>query len=371
MNEPSDQNETAASGGSGDGTNAPEAISQITVSRGLSDWLVSNLTSFAFTSYQTGQLFLIGVTPDGAVSFNQQNFQRAMGLSYDDGRLFLGGYFQLWRLQNILRAGEIANEKFDMLLIPRNAQTIGDVDAHELGTDEEGRLIFVNSKYSCLATIDPVHSFKPVWRPPFVSKLVAEDRCHLNGLAMVDGRPRYVTAVSRSDAVNGWRERRTDGGVLVDVASGDVVCEGLSMPHSPRAHGSDIYLLDSGRGQLIKVDPASGNRTDIAFCPGFLRGMAIINGHALVTISKPRNRSFSGLALGEELEKRDSDPWCGVLIVNLASGDIVEWLRIEGHITELFDVVAMPGVRCPMSLGPGTIEIRNMISFEPILGESN
>lgn len=351
--------------GEGPAAAAPGTTS-ITVSRGFNAWLRSHDTSLAFTSYQTGQLFLVGAHPNGTVSFNQQNFQRAMGLCWMPGRLYLGSLFQLWRFENMLRPGEVANQAFDTVLVPRNAQTTGDVDIHEVGIDGEGRVIFVNTKYSCLCTLDLTHSFRPVWKPNFISKLAPEDRCHLNGLAMDKGKPRFVTAVSRSDVLAGWRERRHEGGVLIEVETDRIVTDQLSMPHSPRVVGDMLYALDSGRGRIIRVDPASGAKTDIAFCPGFLRGLAIHDGHAVVTVSKPRNGTFNGLLLDGEMKARDAEPWCGILIVSLATGDIVEWIRLEGHITELFDVAAMPGVRCPMSLGPATVEIQNSISFEAL-----
>jgi len=340
----------------------------ISVSRGFNGWIQAHKLSLAFTSYQSGQLFLVGSHPNGTVSFDQQNFTRAMGVCWSSGRLYLGSLFQLWRLENMLKPGEIGNKAFDAVLVPRNGQTIGDVDIHEVGVDAEGRVIFVNTKYSCLCTLDLTHSFRPIWKPNFISKLAPEDRCHLNGLAMDEGRPRYVTAVSRSDVVSGWRERRHEGGVLIDVESGLIITNQLSMPHSPRVVGGQVYALDSGRGQIIRIDPATGAKTDIAFCPGFLRGLAIHDGHAIVTLSKPRNGTFNGLLLDGALRERDADPWCGILIVNLSTGDIVEWIRLEGHITELFDVAAIPGVRCPMALGPNTVEIQNSISFAP-LGE--
>jgi uncharacterized protein (TIGR03032 family) len=337
----------------------------LAVSRGLGDWLRTNRTSLAFTSYQTGQLFLVGVAPNGTVSFNQQNFTRAMGVCYQPGRLYLGTSHQVWRLENMLRPGEMANKSFDMALIPRNAQTTGDVDIHEVGTDASGRVLFVNTKYSCLATLDLNHSFRPIWKPNFISKLAPEDRCHLNGMALDDGKPRYVTAVSRSDIVTGWRERRHEGGVLIEVESDRIVTDQLSMPHSPRIYRDHVLVLDSGRGQIIRIDPTTGKRTDLTVCPGFLRGMSIHNGHALVTVSKPRNGTFAGLALDAALAERDAEAWCGVLVVNLASGDIVEWIKLEGFITELFDVAAMPNVVCPMSVGPETLEIRSTITFDP------
>ncbi|VXC78328.1 TIGR03032 family protein [Sphingomonas sp. AX6] len=348
------------------GAGAPDA-NQVSASRGLADWLISNGVSLAFTSYQTGQLFTVGVLSDGKISVNQQNYARAMGVCVQAGRLYLGALHQVWRLENMLAPGQLGNGAFDAVYVPRNAQTTGDVDIHELGIDKDGRVIFVNTKYSCLATLDLTHSFKPIWKPPFISKLAAEDRCHLNGLAMEDGVPRYVTAVSRSDVVNGWRERRHEGGVIIDVPSGEIVTDRLSMPHSPCiAEDGSLWALDSGRGQIVRVDRDSGAKTDIAFCPGFLRGLSIHRGHAIATLSKPRDGSFKELALQGELEKRDAEAWCGIVIVNLVSGDIVEWIRLDGGIEEMFDVAVIPGVRCPMSIGIDTIEAKSTISFPPI-----
>jgi uncharacterized protein (TIGR03032 family) len=346
---------------------------EIEVSRGFAAWLSASRVSLAMTSYQTGQLFLIGVLPSGQVSFNQQNFVRAMGVHHQAGRIYLGALFQVWRLENMLRPGEIGNGAFDSVLVPRNAQTIGDIDIHELAIDREGRIVFVNTKYSCLATLSLTHSFRPIWKPKFISKLAPEDRCHLNGLAMLNGAPKYVTAVSKSDIVNGWRERRHEGGVLIDVESDQIVTDKLSMPHSPRIWDDRLWALDSGRGYLISVDPKTGAKEDIVFCPGFLRGLAFHNGHALVTVSKPRSGNFTGLALDEGLRARDGSAWCGILVIDVRAGAIVEWVRLEGAIGELFDVTAIPNVICPMSLGAESHEIQTTITvdeFEPVAGRA-
>jgi uncharacterized protein (TIGR03032 family) len=341
---------------------------QISVSRGFGNWLIRNNCSLAFSSYQTGQLFLVGMLPNGQVSFHQQNYVRAMGLHATPQRLYVGSLFQIWRLENVLAPHERANQHFDRLYVPRNAQTTGDIDVHELGIDRAGRVIFVNTKFSCIATTSVTHGFKPLWKPAFISRLAAEDRCHLNGLAMLDGAPAYVTAVSRSDMINGWRDRRHEGGVLIDVRDDRVITDQLSMPHSPRATADGIYLLDSGRGMLVRVDPQTGAKTDLAFCPGFLRGLAIHNGHAIATVSLPRDGAFGGLQLQDELKKRDGEPWCGVCIIDLRSGDLVEWIKLNGAIKELFDVTAIPDVRCPMALGVQSPDIQSLISFDPEFG---
>jgi uncharacterized protein (TIGR03032 family) len=225
-------------------------------------------------------------------------------------------------------------------------------------------VIFVNTKYSCLATTSTRHGFKPIWKPKFISKLAAEDRCHLNGLAMEDGRPRYVTAVSSSDVVTGWRARRSEGGVLIDIENDRVVTDQLSMPHSPRVADGQIWALDSGRGWLIRIDPQTGRKEDVTFCPGFLRGLSIHGGFAIATMSLPRESDFSGLALQDELKTRDADPWCGICVINLRTGDIVEWIRLHGLIHELFDVAIMADVTCPMAIGSNSPELRDLISFE-------
>lgn len=333
-------------------------------SRGFGPWLSKNGLTLAITSYQSGRLYLVGSEPGGRVSFYERIFERAMGVVGNSQRLYLGSLYQLWRFENVLRKGELANKMYDRCYVPRNAQTIGDVDIHELGIRKNGKVVFVNTKYSCLAELDPVHSFKPIWKPPFISKLAPEDRCHLNGLAMKDGAPKYVTAVCKSDSVDGWRDRRQDGGVVIDVETDEIVCEGLSMPHSPRWHNGKLWVLNAGTGYLGWVDFETRKFVPFTFCPGFLRGLSLHGNVAAIGISKPRNKRFEGLALDDELSKRDADPWCGVQIVSLDNGDVLHWARFEGDINEIFDVCILPGVRNPMLVGLKTADIRELITFD-------
>ncbi|MDB5431850.1 MAG: uncharacterized protein JWP35_2966 [Caulobacter sp.] len=344
----------------------------LSVSRGFSSWLARHKCSIAFTSYQTGQLFLVGVGPGGVVSFHQQNFLRAMGLHVRPNRIYVGALYQIWRLENVLAAGQVANEHYDRLYVPRNAQTIGDVDIHEVAVDRSGRLIFVNTKFSCLATVSPTQGFQPIWKPGFISRLAAEDRCHLNGLAMEDDLPRYVTAVSRSDVLTGWRNRRHEGGVIIDVRNDRVVTDQLSMPHSPRVHEGVLWALDSGRGYLIRVDRETGAKEDIAFCPGFLRGLSFQGRFALVTVSLPRHEaSFAGLELADTLKAKDGEAWCGVYVIDTKTGDTVEWIRLEGAITELFDIAVVPDALCPMAIGVDSPDLQSMVTFDPAFAPLN
>ncbi len=341
---------------------------EISCSPGLAGWLAGQGLSLAFSSYQSGQLFFAGRLANGQVSFHQHGFGRAMGLWANAERIYLATSSQIWRLENVLRPGELANERFDRLYVPRNAQTVGGVDIHEIGIEPSGRIVFVNTAHSCLATLSVRHGFRPLWKPPFISKLAAEDRCHLNGLAMEEGRARYVTAVCRSDVIGGWRDRRAEGGLIVDLADDDrILTEGLSMPHSPRVWRGQLYVLDSGRGYLCRVDRDSGAAERIAFLPGFLRGLAFAGNYAIATLSLPRDRSFAGLELDDELKRRDGEPWCGVQIVDLTSGDVVQWIRLTGAIRELFDVTVLPGATSPMSIG-GVDGAQAHVSWEAEFG---
>lgn len=341
-----------------------KAALEFTASRQFPNWLGEQRSSLAFTTYQAGKLFFIGLGPDGALSVFERTFNRCMGLCVDGDTLWMSSLVQLWRFENALADGG-THDGYDALYVPQLAYTTGDIDVHDIAVDGDGEPVFVNTLFGCLARPSARRSFRPIWRPPFTSKLAPEDRCHLNGLTMRDGVPAFVTAVSRSDVADGWRDRRTSGGVVIDVARGEIVAEGLSMPHSPRWHDGRLWLLDSGTGFLGTVDLQRGAFEPICFCPGYARGLAIIGDYAVVGLSKPRDsKTFGDLALAENLARRDADPRCGLHIVDLRTGDAAHWLRLEGVVAELYDVVALPGVRRPMALGFVTDEIRRMLTIE-------
>jgi uncharacterized protein (TIGR03032 family) len=355
-------------GKAGEGAKAAtEPETEISTSRGFLDFLVSNRLSIALTSYQTGQLMLIGPFLDGRLSIFQRNFVRAMGLCVSPARLYLAAMAQIWRFENVLAPGQLATQKsyqYERLYMPRTAYTTGDLDIHELAVDGQGELVFVNTKYCCLATVDPVNSFRPIWKPSFISKIAPEDRCHLNGLTLKDGKPKYVTAVSRSDVVDGWRERRHEGGILIDVETDRVITEDLSMPHSPRLVGDTLYVLDSGRGYLCRVDVDTGKAEPVVFCPGFARGLSFWRGYAIVGTSLPRDGAFKGLELDDNIKLRDGEPRCGAFIIDLAKGDILHWIRFEGVVRELFDAAFIPGAGSPMCVGLNEAEMRTLITFD-------
>ena len=333
-------------------------------SRGLAPWLLSQRTSLAFSTYQTGKLFLIGTSPEGSLSIFERTFNRAMGMCGNGQSFWLSTKYQLWRFENVLKFGEF-HEGRDRLYVPRVAYTTGDIDLHDVVVEDSGRIVFVATSLSCLGTVSERYSFQPLWKPPFISKLVPEDRCHLNGLALRDGKARYVTAVSRSDVADGWRARRDNGGVVIDDVSNNVVCEGLSMPHSPRWYRDQLWVLNSGRGEFGRVNLESGQFEPLTFCPGYLRGLAFVDDYAVVSLSQPRHdKTFNGLGLDAELSRRDAVAQCGLLVIDLKTGDIAHWLKVENSVTEIYDVVALDGTLRPMALGLKTDEIERLLVLD-------
>jgi uncharacterized protein (TIGR03032 family) len=212
--------------------------------------------------------------------------------------------------------------------------------------DEE--LWVVNTRFSCLCTLHADYSFVPRWRPPFVTGLAADDRCHLNGLAVVGGHPRYVTALGESDTPRGWRPAKVDGGCLMEVPSGRVIACGLSMPHSPRWHDGKLWVLESGTGRLLRVDPTGGSTRAVADLPGFARGLALGGNYAFVGLSKIRATStMDGVPLAAHRDRLK----CGVAIVDLAAGGVCDVLEFQSAVEEVFDVQLLGGRRFPEVMG--------------------
>ena len=340
-------------------TTAP--LLEINTSRQFTHWMAEQQLSLALTTYQAGKLFLLGLQPDGRLSVFERTFNRCLGLWADGQTMWMSSLYQMWRFENVIEPGNNVSG-YDRLFVPQVGYTTGDLDIHDVAVESSGRVVFVNTLFGCLATLSDTHSFVPLWKPPFISKLAAEDRCHLNGLALENGRAKYVTAVSQSDVADGWRDCRHDGGCVIDVESNEIITSGLSMPHSPRVYRGRLWLLNSGTGHFGFIDCSTGKFENVAFCPGYLRGLSFHGDYAIVGLSKSReNKTFSGLELDGNLKSGGVDARCGVQIIDLRSGDVVHWIRVEGVVQELYDVVTLPNVKRPQALGFKTDEIRRVL----------
>jgi uncharacterized protein (TIGR03032 family) len=309
--------------------------------------------SLAVTTYQAGKLMLVR-SDQGRLSTLLRTFEQPMGLAVSErlDRMVLGTRRMVWTLAS---APEIAPQldpkgRHDACFVPRTAHVTGDIRSHEIAL-LGGKTWVVNTLLSCLCTLDDENfGFVPRWRPPFVDRLVAEDRCHLNGLAAQDGKVRFVTALGATNEAQGWKPNKVQGGILIDVASGELVARGLCMPHSPRCYRNRVFVLDSGQGHLCVVDVASGKVDTVAALPGYARGLAFHGKYAFVGLSLIRESNiFGGLPITERIEEARRK--CGVYAVDLQSGQVVGSLHFEEGCAELFDIQVLPAMRFPTVVG--------------------
>jgi uncharacterized protein (TIGR03032 family) len=302
-------------------------------------------SSLLVSTYQTGKLIAIRRAGNG-LNTHFRNLDSPMGIARDQTRVAVGTRSQVIEYQNLPQVCEKLEptvEPYDGCYIPRRTHVTGDVRIHDVAYAGD-ELWMVATRFSCLATLDDDHSFVPRWRPKFISKLAAEDRCHLNGLAVVDDQVKYVTALGETDEAGAWRENKASGGVLIDIESDETIASGLSMPHSPRWYRDKLWLLESGEGSLATVDLDTGKVETVVELPGFTRGLAFAGPIAFIGLSQVREATtFGGLPLTGRLEERQ----CGIWIVNIETGQTLGFLRFEDLVQEIFDVAVLPGLRFP------------------------
>lgn len=325
-------------------------------SPGLGGWLQQVGGSLAFTTYQSARIFLLYAGENGQTLSQERIMGTAMGLAVDDRGLWVSNQQQVWRMAN-LGPREIGESKFDAVYMPRRGYLLGGCHVHDLLANvghqgERHELLFVNTRFSCIAAPDDHYNFRPVWKPDFISALAPGDRCHLNGMCERDGQLAYVTLCAREDKAMGWRETRNGGGCVVDVRTNEIVCDGLTMPHSPRWHDGKLWLLNSGEGDFGYVDFATQKFVPVGMCPGFARGLTFVGGYAVIGVSRLRDGNFaSGLPIKARLESQHIRQTCGLLVIDPSTGKLVHWLTIEGPVSELYDVAFLPGVMRPYTPG--------------------
>ena len=343
----------AAEGGTAPGDpNAFRSVSTSSVPRLLEKLRSSLLVS----TYQSCRLIAVRAN-GGQLNTHFRTFQSPMGLALGPRYLAIGTRHHVWEYRNQPEMGQQLPPagRHDACFLPRSSHVTGNICVHELAYAGD-ELRIVNTRFSCLAKLDSEHSFVPCWRPRFITRLSADDRCHLNGLAVVDGQVRYATALGATDTPQGWRENKAHGGVVIDVTSGEIVARGLSMPHSPRWHAGRLWVLESGKGTVATVDPASGRIETVTVLPGFTRGLALAGPYAFVGLSQVRESNiFGGLPLTERNEERR----CGVWILDIRTGQTVGFLRFEGGVQEIFDVQILPGICYPEIAEPDSDLIAN------------
>ena len=338
----------------------------IDASPGLADWLSEQDVSLAFSTYKLGKLMMVGVDSVGELSLSDGQFDRVTGVAFDDQCLYVATQDQLWQLIGVPQGHKSADD-FERRYVPHVGQFTGDLGIRDVAVNGEGHPVFISSRFNCLATLSESHNFRPLWRPRFINRLVGEDRCHLNGVAIVDGKPRFVTACSQTNYFHGWRKCRGDGGVVIDTETDDVIVYSLSMPHSPRWYRQKLWLLNAGLGSFGFVDERTQLFEHVAFCPGFARGLAFTGDFAVIGLSQSRHDpTFEGLPLKDRLADANAIVRRGLIIIDLRSGEIVEWLWTNDPIEEIFEVVVLPGIKQASVTGLNSRLEAGLICPEPL-----
>ena len=302
--------------------------------------------SLALTTYQAGKLAIIYAPGDEHLTVLPRTFDKPMGVDIKGDKMAVATRNELIILENNpLLAKSYPNKPdfYDALFVPRSTNYTGYVDIHDIAFGNDREIWAINTSFSCLCRINGHHNFEPVWKPPFITDLQSEDRCHLNGLTLADGKPRYITALSTSDTPQGWRDTIMEGGILMDVTTNEIILEGLAMPHSPRMYNDELYMVLSASGQLIKVNPETGKSEVIKELDGFCRGLDIAGDYAFVGLSKLRKNSstFAKLPFAEKAEK------AGIQVIHLPSGAAVGEFTFQMSVDEIYEVKVMKGMIRP------------------------
>ncbi|HEY2842730.1 MAG TPA: TIGR03032 family protein, partial [Bryobacteraceae bacterium] len=297
--------------------------------------------SVAVTTYQAGKLVLLRPEPTAngfVLNTHFRTFSKPMGFAWEPGRFALGTSAEIVEFHDLPAVARKLNIPesplvHDACFLPRLANTTGDIQIHEMAwvkstdrhapdVDSSGaplsELWFANTRFSCLCTRSNIYSFVPRWKPPFITALAPEDRCHLNGIGVREGAVRYATALGATDIAGGWRANKPAGGIVLEVPSGEIIARGLSMPHSPRWHQNRLWILESGNGGVGVIDETSGKYQEVTRLPGFTRGIDFAGPYAFVGLSKVRESAvFSGIAIAE---RPPEERCCGIWVIDTRNG---------------------------------------------------
>lgn len=313
--------------------------------------------TLAISTYQAGKLIFLSAPDEHKLIQLPRSFQKPMGIAEDRSRNHLAIACKD-SVITFANSAELAAHypkspgKYDAMYFPRLTYHTGALDIHDLNYGQNGELYAVNTLFSCLVKLDDSYNFTPYWKPSFIDRLTSEDRCHLNGMAMENGLPKFVTAFSQTNTPKGWRPTVTTSGTIFDVESGEVLTTGLAMPHSPKIFNGKLYVLLSATGELVEIDRQNGQKTVIARIGGFVRGMALAGDYLFIGLSKLRKNSstFAKLDFAEKANES------GIAIIHLPTGALVGKINYLSSVDEIYDVHYLSGKRRPNILNTLTAD---------------
>ncbi len=321
--------------------------------------------SIILSTFQAGKLIAISPKDENSMVQLARNFTRPMGITFSDAyqKMALASFNEVIQFRNVPRlAASYPNKPnvYDSLYIPTQTNYTGRLDLHDLSYGKDDQLFAVNTLFSCICTFDANYNFIPYWQPDFITELKPEDRCHLNGMALLDGKPKYATAFATTNSSSAWRKNLTKTGVLIDIETNEIILEGLGMPHTPRIINGELYLLLSATGQLIKVDIEQKTYKVITELNGFARGMSFYEDYLFVGMNKLRENSSSFA----HLDVAKLENFAGIKIVHLPSGSLQGILQYQSSVDEIYDVEVLPEVFRPNILNNSTELFMQAINTE-------
>lgn len=306
------------------------------------EFLQKNNLSIVFSTYQAGKVIIVGSLNGKNLQLYAKNFTHPMGIALREDQLAVASRSKVDLFVNSPALANHFPEKtghYEALYVPQASYHTGMADIHEIEWGNEG-LWAVNTAFSCLCLMDEKYSFVPQWKPSFISELLPEDRCHLNGLAMKDGEPAYVTMFDQTNTKEGWRNGNTETGIIMDVKNQNVVADHLPMPHSPMLIGNSLLFLLSASGKVMEMNTISGKMKEIVILDNFLRGLAICGDYLIVGASGLRDSSKAF----ENLDIKNKDKLAGIYIINRNSGEQVAKLTFTSLVKEIFSVKVLPNI---------------------------
>jgi uncharacterized protein (TIGR03032 family) len=317
-----------------------------TYSPQIPELLILLQCSIALTTYQAGKLVLISPNQNKESLITlPRSFHKPMGMAIEGNNLAIASKDEVILLEN---SPELAQHypgnpnTYDTLWLPRVTFYTGQVDMHDIAFGHDG-IYAVNTSFSCICKVDGNYNFKPIWQPHFIDSLVSEDRCHLNGMVMINGKPKYVTALGSGNSMQSWRADIVAGGVLMDIEQNEILLQGLSMPHSPKWYNNELYFLQSANGTLSRFDFSKQQAIPLKKFDGFCRGLSIHQDYAFIGFSKLRKNSstFAKLSFSDQAN------FAGIKIIHLPTLAEVGEIRYQTSVDEIYEVMVLPNTLRP------------------------
>lgn len=309
--------------------------------------------TIVISTHQASKIIFVSAIDDQRLVQLPRNFNGAMGIALKDDKMAVATRDEVVVLKNVPQLASTYPRKpntYDAMFMPRATYYTGHVDVHDLHYGKRG-LYAVNTSFSCLCLINDDYSFEPIWKPGFITEYASEDRCHLNGLAMDGDEPKYISGLGRSNIAQGWRENITNGGIVMDIESGELVMDKVPMPHSPRLYDGKLYLLLSATGEVVEADVNTGNYNVITRLKGFVRGMAKHGDYLFVGLSKLRQNSSTFKHLPIALDAKEA----GIVVLHLPTGAMVGQLTYQASVDEIYDIQIIND-----SIRPGIVNTEGM-----------